>query len=140
MSTHTPDELEAAYLRNLPEQVRTLSGRINDAELLKAWRTIDEAHSTHSTEAVTIPHVGAVEPGDLHAVWCWLIEVVKSRHAYEWTAIHDAQLERVALAAAEMQSCGRDEIDWDAFPDGDPAWDNVETALECALATLEAHA
>lgn len=133
----TTDE---AYLAHVPAEVRALSARINDAELLKAWLAIDAAHTERPTKPVRIPGVGTVAPADLHTVWCWLVDVVKSRHAYEWTAIHDAQLRTVEDAAARAQGVPVGAIDWDAFPDDDPAWNNVESAIDCAVHTLTGHA
>lgn len=127
----------AAYLANLPANVRDLSAGISDAVLLMAWDVIDGARELGASEPVDVPGVGVVEAGDLRTAWGWLVEVVKSRHTFEWEAANDAEYATITAAAAKLQGVAADAVDWDAVPD--ELFDSKATALDHAVAALRAH-
>lgn len=129
---------EEYYLRHVPAEVVRLSERLSDGALLMAWERISEAHSIRSTDPVHVPGVGKVDPGNLHTVWGWLLDVVKSRHVEEWTARNDADYAKITARAAQMQGVDSESVDWDAVPDD--IFDGKPSALDHAVTVLREHA
>lgn len=126
-----------AYLRNLPAEVVTLSARITDAVLVAAYETVDRARQESTGEPVTIPGIGTVPAANVRMVWGWLVDVVKSRHTEEWTAISDAHYAEIETAAATLQGVTVDSIDWDTVPG--ELFDSKPSALDIALTVLRSH-
>lgn len=127
----------AAYLANLPAEVRDLSAGIGDAGLLRAWEVIDGARELDAGAPVDVPGVGIVQAGDLRTVWGWLVDVVKSRHTVEWEAANDADHAEVTARAAELQGVAADAVDWEVVPDD--LFDGKPSALDHAVTVLRAH-
>ena len=126
-----------AYLDNLPAEVVKLSARISDRVLLSSFETVDTARLARHSEPFNLPGFGTVAPSHVSIVWSWLVDLVKSRHVDEWTAVSDAHFARIEADAARLQSVTVDAIDWDSVPD--ELFDTKSSALDIAVTVLKSH-
>ena len=129
---------EAYYLKHVPAQVQALSARLSDGALLMAWEAVNKAHNESPNEPANIPGVGIVQPAELHTVWGWVLDVVKSRHCDEWEARNEADYAEITAKAAAMQGVAPEVVDWDAVPDD--LFDGKASALDHAVLVLSEHA
>ncbi|WP_157811181.1 hypothetical protein [Microbacterium lacus] len=126
------------YLAHVPPAVRALSARVSDAVLLRTFDAVEAARTARTGDAVEVPGFGLVPAANISTVWGWLVDVVKSRHTAEWTAISDAHYADITARAASLQGCAVDAVEWDDVPDD--VWDGKPSALELARRVLESHA